>query len=59
MAVAAAVLILAIIGIGFYAFKQKKRADQAIELHRPFGTYDDNLKMYLLSICRRFKIAFK
>jgi hypothetical protein len=38
IAITAAVLTLGIVGIGFYALKQKKRADHAIEMHRPFGT---------------------
>lgn len=37
IAVACAVLVLVLAGVGIYAFMQKRRAERAIQLSRPFG----------------------
>lgn len=35
--VGCAVLVLSLVGVGFYAIRQKKRAERAIGLSKPFG----------------------
>lgn len=42
IAVACAVLVLVLAGVGIYAFMQKKRAERAIRLSRPFGNAPKN-----------------
>lgn len=37
IAVASTVLVLGLIGVGIYALRQKKRAEKAMELSKPFG----------------------
>eukprot|EP01018_Ginkgo_biloba_P025025 Gb_02426 [translate_table: standard] len=39
IAIGAAVLCLAILGIGVYALKQKRRAEKALELSKPFASW--------------------
>lgn len=39
IAIGCMVLILGLIVVGIYAFKQKKRAEKAMVLSKPFGTY--------------------
>lgn len=49
IAVGGAVLVLVLAGVAVYAFMQKKRAEKAIELSKPFGkvpkkTFQGNTK---------------
>lgn len=37
IAVGGSVLVLALVALGIYAVWQKKRAEKAIETHKPFG----------------------
>lgn len=37
--VGSAILVLALLAVGFYAFQQKKRAQRAMELSRPFASW--------------------
>lgn len=37
IAVGCAFLVLGLVGVGVYAIRQKKRAEKAIGLSRPFG----------------------
>lgn len=37
VAVGCSLLVLGLIGVGIYAIRQKKRAEKAIGLSRPFG----------------------
>ncbi|KAK1283908.1 putative leucine-rich repeat receptor-like protein kinase [Acorus calamus] len=39
VAVGCAVLILGLVGVGIYAFRQKKRAERAMELSKPFASW--------------------
>ncbi|KAK1312830.1 putative leucine-rich repeat receptor-like protein kinase [Acorus calamus] len=39
IAVGCTVLILGLIGVGIYAFRQKKRAERAMELSKPFASW--------------------
>ncbi|XP_057837068.2 leucine-rich repeat receptor protein kinase HPCA1 [Cryptomeria japonica] len=39
IAVGAVVLALAVIVVGFYALRQRKRAEKAIEIHKPFASW--------------------
>lgn len=42
IAVGSAVLVIGLMAVGIYAFKQKKRAQRAIELSKPFGNVSIN-----------------
>lgn len=37
IAVGSFILLLALAGVAIYAIRQKKRAEEAIELNKPFG----------------------
>ncbi|KAH9289277.1 hypothetical protein KI387_033394 [Taxus chinensis] len=39
IAIGAAVLAFAVIAVGLYALRQKKRAEKAIEIHKPFSSW--------------------
>ncbi|XP_058075189.1 leucine-rich repeat receptor protein kinase HPCA1-like [Magnolia sinica] len=39
IAVGCAVLVVVLVGVGIYAFRQKKRAERAIELSKPFASW--------------------
>lgn len=40
IAITIAILTLGIVGIGFYASKQKKRTDKVIEMYKPFASWE-------------------
>ena len=55
IAVGSAILVLVLLGVGLYAVRQKKRAEKAIGMSRPFGNY---YIKYLLLCNPRFRYLY-
>jgi hypothetical protein len=52
IAIGCAILVLVLLGLGIYAVKQKKRAEKAIGLSKPFGNYYIKSLFLCSPICR-------
>ena len=52
IAIGCTILVLGLVAVGIYAVRQKKRAERAIELSKPFGNYISNRHSYYHLNCR-------
>ena len=51
IAIGCTILVLGLVAVGIYAVRQKKRAERAIELSKPFGNYISNHHSYYHLSC--------